>query len=353
MLDFSLANPRFTAVAWVGNKARYEGMQVPQNPLLSLHTVAEELLIHAFLKPFEKTEEFFSFHHEEDISNHPVYQCCMSVFEDPEKNLPAEMNKLATRLYQHCELPKINAGEFFAVYFEDLQLNGEGTNALALVKIQTKDPFLKLDRTDQAYAIQVIEGIPTGKLETAALIYQLDESEGYRVCAIDTVSKKDERSFWKDDFLRLRPIEDNYFNTRHYIGLSGEFITHKLPHAFGLDRTDQIDALTRAGFYFKENEDFELEDYTKALFPDAEQEPQRKAFKEFKQEYAKAYAVPLEDKFEISGQAVKKEFKVLKSVIKLDKNFHIYVHGRRDLIERGFDEDKGKKYYKVYFDDEE
>ena len=46
---------------------------------------------------------------------------------------------------------------------------------------------------------------------------------------------------------------------------------------------------------------------------------------------------------------LKKEMKVLKSVIKLDKNFHIYVHGRRDLIERGFDEGKGKKYYKVFF----
>ena len=39
-----------------------------------------------------------------------------------------------------------------------------------------------------------------------------------------------------------------------------------------------------------------------------------------------------------------------KSVIKLDKNFHIYVHGNRELIEQGEDE-KGK-YYKVYFKEE-
>jgi len=63
--------------------------------------------------------------------------------------------------------------------------------------------------------------------------------------------------------------------------------------------------------------------------------------------------VPLEDKFDISDQAVKRDFKVFKSVLKLDKNFHIYVHGRRDLIERGFDDDKGKKYYKVWFENEE
>jgi len=42
----------------------------------------------------------------------------------------------------------------------------------------------------------------------------------------------------------------------------------------------------------------------------------------------------------------------MKSVVKLDKNFHIYVHGRHDYIERGYDEAKGMKYYKLYFTNE-
>jgi hypothetical protein len=132
--------------------------------------------------------------------------------------------------------------------------------------------------------------------------------------------------------------------------LSGEFITQKLPQSFETERTDQLDLLYRSGLYFKENDAFEIDDYAASLFPDEEKQ---EAFKAFRDSYAKAYAVPLEDKFDISDQAVKKEFKVLKSVIKLDKNFHIYVHGRRDLIERGYDENKGKKYYKVYFEEEE
>ena len=148
----------------------------------------------------------------------------------------------------------------------------------------------------------------------------------------------------------LRPIEDNYFNTRHYISLSSEFITQRLPHAWGLDRADQMDLLHRSSLYFKENEHFEVDDFAASLFPEEEQQ---ETFKEFRDEYVRVYAAPLEDKFDISPQAVKKENKVLKSVLKLDKNFSIYVHGRRDLIERGFDEEKGKKFYKVYFDDEE
>jgi hypothetical protein len=348
MLDLSSVNLRRLAITWVGTKSRYEGVGIPKQTLVPLHDVAHELLLTAMLKPFEKSEEFFYFHHEEDVSNHPVYQSCMAIFQDPD-SLSEEAVKLAQGLYEHSELSKIQGGEFFITYFEDLLLQDEPCQAIGLWKVQSKDPFFKVERTGEAFAFQVVEGIPTGKPEVAALIFNLDEAEGYRICAIDSVSKKDERSFWKDEFLRLRPIEDNYFNTRHYISLSGEFITQKMPRSFGLDRTDQIDLLNRSAVYFKENDQFEVDDFAGSLFPEEEQ---REAFKEYRDQYAKAYAVPLEDKFDISGQAVKKENKIFKSVIKLDGNFHIYVHGRRDLIERGFDEAKGKKFYKVYFEEE-
>lgn len=349
MLDFSAARLVRFAATWVGNKNRYEGITVPKQTLIPLHAVAEEMLLASFLKPFEKTEEFFYFHHEEDVSQHPVYQSCMEIFRDAE-NLSAQAAHLAQLLYTHTDLPKIQGGEFFVAYFEDLMLQGEPTSAIGLWKVESKDPFLKTERTAESFALNILEGIPTGKPQVAALIFNLDEAEGYRICAVDSVSKRDERSFWKDEFMRLRPIEDNYFNTRHHISLASEFISQKAPFKFGLDRTETIDMLNRSGDYFKDNDLFEVGDFAETLFPEVEQQ---EAFREFREEYAKAYAVPLEDKFDISNQAVKKEFKVFKSVLKLDKNFHIYVHGRRDLIERGFDEDKGKKYYKVWFDTEE
>jgi len=58
------------------------------------------------------------------------------------------------------------------------------------------------------------------------------------------------------------------------------------------------------------------------------------------------------DSFAISPSAVKKQAKVFKTVLKLDKNFHVYIHGRRDLIEKGYDEMSGKHYYKLYFEEE-
>ena len=74
------------------------------------------------------------------------------------------------------------------------------------------------------------------------------------------------------------------------------------------------------------------------------------SFKQFKTEYQKEQDISISDNFSISDSAVKKGSKTLKSIIKLDKNFDIFIHGNRDLIEQGADE-KGK-YYKVYYKEE-
>lgn len=43
---------------------------------------------------------------------------------------------------------------------------------------------------------------------------------------------------------------------------------------------------------------------------------------------------------------------IRKEVLKLDKNFHIYIHGNHELIEKGFDSNKKMNYYKVYYNTE-
>lgn len=71
------------------------------------------------------------------------------------------------------------------------------------------------------------------------------------------------------------------------------------------------------------------------------------SFNQFKSSFQQDYDVEIADNFAISESAVKKQARSLKSVIKLNKNFHIYLHGDRELIEQG--EDKKGKFYKVYY----
>ena len=77
-----------------------------------------------------------------------------------------------------------------------------------------------------------------------------------------------------------------------------------------------------------------------------------KAFRQFEANYAEQNDVDIPDTFGISTQAVKKQSRVFKSVLKLDKNFHIYIHGDKELIEKGVEKD-GRKYYKIYYTEEE
>jgi hypothetical protein len=75
------------------------------------------------------------------------------------------------------------------------------------------------------------------------------------------------------------------------------------------------------------------------------------SFRHFGSRYIESNDFDIASEFDISADAVKKQARVFKSVVKLDKNFHIYIHGRTDLIEKGMEID-GRKYYKIYYQDE-
>jgi len=64
------------------------------------------------------------------------------------------------------------------------------------------------------------------------------------------------------------------------------------------------------------------------------------------------------NQFPIAEADVKKEKKKLKTEIKLDTNIQIKINvdapdAAEEYLEKGFDEEKKMKYYKVYFNEED
>ena len=100
--------------------------------------------------------------------------------------------------------------------------------------------------------------------------------------------------------------------------------------------------------YFREQDNFSLDDFSEKVIRQPEV---IESFSRYKQEYEQERDIRIEDEFSISDSAVRKQARAYKSVIKLDRNFHIYVHGNRNLLEQGEDE-KGK-FYKVYYQEEQ
>ena len=104
----------------------------------------------------------------------------------------------------------------------------------------------------------------------------------------------------------------------------------------------------KSAAFFKEENVFEFNKFANEVIENPEYID---SFNTFKTNYEKEKNVDVQDNFEISERATKKQARFFKSVLKLDKNFHIYIHGKKELIEKGVDE-KGKKYYKIYYEEE-
>ncbi|MDR2979252.1 MAG: nucleoid-associated protein [Bacteroidales bacterium] len=333
------------AIHFIGNKHEEESLQESRELFQPEEELSNSLLKY-FLSSF-KGESFYTFLMEDLHAETKMLDIIENIFENSDSLLENSV-KLACHLYEQSSHPKVKSGEFYVVYFENCQINGEEVEAIGLFKTEVKDPFLKVKMVDDHYEAFTDKGISLQKIDKGCLIYNHNKEEGYLIEMVDNTGKGSDAQYWKEDFLQLRPRQDEYFNTNHYLSMCKSFITEELPEQYEISKTDQIALLNRSVGYFKENKDFDIDHFEKKVIgnPEVIQE-----FNNFKETYQQEKEVVLEDKFAISNSAVKKQNRIFRSVIKLDKNFHIYVHGNNELIEQGVDE-KGRKYYKIYYTEE-
>jgi hypothetical protein len=164
------------------------------------------------------------------------------------------------------------------------------------------------------------------------------------------VNKNTEARYWRDDFLKISQRKDEYHQTRNYLDMCKTFVVEHAPKEFEISKADQADFLNSSANYFKKKDAFDFDEFTNQVIKQPEV---TESFKQYKKQYENEHACEIDDSFTISGPAVKKQAKIFKSVIKLDKNFHIYVHGNREYIIKGFDEKTGMHYYQLFYKEEE
>ena len=108
--------------------------------------------------------------------------------------------------------------------------------------------------------------------------------------------------------------------------------------------------LNRSLNFFKEAEVFSEDRFKEEVVKEPEV---INAFENFKKQYETEKEIPFQQTFPVSDYAVKDGKKYFRHVLKLDKNFHVYIHGQRKYIEKGYDTARDMNYYKLYFRDEE
>ncbi|RBL93615.1 nucleoid-associated protein [Chitinophaga flava] len=332
----------------VGNSANEEPLLCSKAPLQLEDETIAQLLITYFIQPFTNVAEFFRFYHEADLQLNEIFQYCRRIFTDQNEFQEQSVN-IAKHLYKHSTHPKVKGGELYIAYFSKCQVDGEEVAAIGIFKSENRDTYLKVFLSDENYQVNYEDGININKLDKGCLIFNTEEDNGYKVSIVDSISKQTEAVYWKDAFLQVQRREDSYHQTETAVNMCKQFIHNKLPTEYEMDRVDQVDLLNKSAAYFKEKEQFQLEDFAQEVLghPDA-----IASFKEYRNEYQQTYQQEIPDEFEISAPAVKKQQKVFKSILKLDRNFHIYIHGNREMIERGFDEATNLNYYKLMFENE-
>ena len=351
MVSFYEASLAQLSIHRVGNKAQDEFYVLSENSISISDNVLNNLLIHYFLSPYEKVNEIYRFYHpNDDLKLNEIYHFVEEVFGNGDL-FHEHSQQIAKYLYDVSNHPKIKAGELYVAYFENVQIEGDLHDAIGIFKSETKETYLRVYPEQSGFALSYEEdAININKLDKGCLIFNTDKEEGFKVAVIDQTNRSAEAVYWKDEFLKLKIRNDNFNQTNNVLGVYKSFVTEKLDEQFEISKADKIDLLNKSIKYFKEKETFDIDEFSNEVIgvPDGIE-----SFKNYKKSYEEEFDTTIADSFDISGAAVKKQARVYKSVLKLDKNFHIYIHGDKDLIEKGFDDDKSMNYYKVYFKEEQ
>ena len=351
MVSYFEANLESVSVHHVGNKINEEYYKLSDKPLNVEDDAFRSILMQYFLFPFQKTNEVYRLYHPADLGLNEICAISDALFSGDDLRFHEASEMIARHLFDCTDHPKIKSGELYVAFFENVQIEGELHNAIGIFKSETKETFLKVRPEGDGFGMSFeTDGISINKLDKGCLIFNSEKEEGYKVVVFDqSKSSNDVAGYWKDEFLQLMVRNDDYNKTVNIINVCKDFIVNKLDEEYDISKTDKIDLLNRSAKYFKEKETFDLDEFTNEVIANEEA---IELFKHYKVSHEEEFDTTIDNGFEISTAAVKQSLKSFKSIIKLDKNFHLYIHGNKELIEKGYDEEKQMNYYKLYFREE-
>ena len=350
MIFFTEAELSQLSIHKAGNKFLDERLVLSEHSLIINDDILNSLLMKYFLSSFEKTNEIYRFYHPSgDLGLNEIFHFSEKIFGSA-KSFHKNTCQIAKHLYDISTHPNIKSGELYITLFKDLQIEGDLLDAIGIFKSESKEPYLTVAQNGPEFQLDYVqEAINIKKLDKGCLIFNTGKEDGYKVAIVDHTNRT-EAVYWIDEFLKLKVRNDNYTKTHATLNLYKNFVTEKLTADFDLSKADKIDLLNRSINYFKDKEQFNVNEFAEEVIGDPRGV---KLFQAYKKDYEKEYDTAIDSSFLISTAAVKKQARHFKSVLKLDKNFHIYIHGDKELIEKGFDEQKNMNYYKVYFKNEQ
>ena len=75
---------------------------------------------------------------------------------------------------------------------------------------------------------------------------------------VDTMNKSGAAQYWKDNFLKIKPREDDYYCTQNYLNMCKDFVDKSLEET---DKSEKIELKNNTINYFKEKETFNVNEF--------------------------------------------------------------------------------------------
>ena len=324
----------------VGNKCNAEPLVLSSNRLELTDSIKKDLKQY-FLSHFKQTE-YFCFEHEASLSLNEVY-CYVSAIFDGVDNIAEQSRYLAQSLYRRSIHPNVKGGEFYVVHFKNCLYDGEMLDAVGLFKSENKDSFLKIHRNGDRFEIIQESGVNINKLDKGCLIFNTHKEDGYVVSVVDN-SNRGEAKYWVEDFLQIRRKNDSYNQTQNAMAMCRSFISQLSSDVAKADKAAMMNRVVDGLKQESVNIDFVAD---MAFGPNLSV-----GFNSFRKEYQETHNVQFDESFQGKPESIKRRAVGTMTTIKLDKNFDVNIHGGEQFIERGYDEEKGMRYYKLYFNEE-
>lgn len=344
MIDHSQTKLTALALHRVGNLHREEANFLSERTA-QLSDEQEALLMAFSLRPFLKCTEVHEF---AEGGSATVKLAATAILKDPETLLEQSV-VLLEHLYEQSAHPHIKVGEVFVTHLTGIYFEGQMLDAVGIFKAETKGAFFKFSEAEGELMLVDDLGVNAQKLDKGCLIIDTGEEHGLRVLTLD--ANNYDADYWKRHFLNVVQANDRHFQTRNQVQMVKEF--SKEVFAPG-NRTEQIAFVNEAVQFMSDREEWDNDDFGLTVLRNADLQD---AFNDYRQKFSEKAGVPLEDSFDISMPELQQQKRKYRNQIDLDTRIQIRLpfspDGSQPHIERGYDEQRGMFFYKVYFLKEE
>lgn len=324
----------------IGNKCLEESLVLSSQEVKMNEMTTSKLLDNLLKKiPHEASWHYV---HDIDLSYNEMFSFSQKVFENQDAFVSMSKN-MAKHLFNQGISKNIRSGIVYMAYLQGIFVDDKEVDAIGIFKSEKSDTFLKVNYDGGIYHLSSEKGM--GCIDKGCLIMNIESENGYLISLFNSKKKSDVK-YWNEDFLGIRLINDNNYKTNRVVELCGTFITKNETIA-KRDKANMIDKVLSAMTLGETS----FEEITNVVF---EEENIRQQFSEYRQKQANLDEVKLDSVFVPNVEKVGKELKKYrnKSKLMLDDDFEILIKGGEENIVKGYDQDKGLAYYKLYFREE-